>query len=96
MLRQLVAALLFLLPSLAFGAANIEVKIDGMTCAGCVEAVTRKLEQVPNVDKASIKVVLKENTARLSVVSADEQTFKAIKKAVTSAGYKVVGEIKVN
>lgn len=96
MLRQLVLSLLFFLPSLALAASNIEVKIDGMTCAGCVNAVTKKLENVPNVDKASIQVVLKEKTAKLSVSSADEKTLEAIKKAVAEAGFKVVGDIKVN
>jgi len=96
MLRHLALCLLFVFPSLAFATSNIEVKIDGMTCGGCVKAVTQKLEKVPNVDKSTIKVVLKEKTARLTVSSADEQTLEAIKNAVAEAGFKVVGDIKVN
>lgn len=80
----------------AFAASNVEVKIDGMTCASCVKSVTDKLSKVPNVDKASIKVVLAKKSATLSVSSADAATIEQIKKAITDAGYTVVGDIQVN
>jgi copper chaperone len=32
----------------------IELKITGMTCAHCVQSVTRALQGVPGVDKAEV------------------------------------------
>lgn len=95
MLRTLVSALT-LVSSLALATPkNVDVKIDGMTCESCVKAVTAKLAQVPNIDKASIHVLLKEKKATLTVANADQAAMTAIKKAVADAGYKVVGEPQI-
>ena len=94
MIRALVATLVFA-PMMAFASSNLEVKIDGMTCDHCVKSITENLSKIKNVDKASIKVILKENMAKLSVAKADDATMEQIKKAVSAAGYKVT-EVKVN
>ncbi len=95
MLRSLVLSAVFALvatPLIAFAnPQNVEVKIDGMTCASCAKKVTENLQKVPNLDKASVKIDLAANTAKVKVANADAQTIAAIQDAVTKAGYKVTG-----
>lgn len=95
MLRALIAGFVFL-PFVALAANQVQIKIEGMSCEACVKSVKANLEKIPNVDQASVKVILKEKTATLSVKSADAATLESIKKAVTDAGYKVAGDVNVN
>ena len=71
-------------------AKNYSVKIDGMTCAACVKSVTSALSKVPGIDAKSVSVVLKENKASLTVTEDKADSADQIKKAIESAGYKVV------
>lgn len=34
--------------------ATVELKVDGMTCQGCVRSVERKLRSVPGVGSATV------------------------------------------
>lgn len=65
---------------------TITLKIDGMTCSGCVKSVTNALNQVQGVSQ--VNVSLEQNNA---VISFDEsQTNEiALKQAIEDAGYDV-------
>ena len=62
---------------------NIDLAIEGMTCAACVARVEKVLARVPGV--ASAEVNLATNRAR--VVAGPAVTFDALAAAVTRAGY---------
>ncbi len=66
--------------------AEVTINIKGMTCQGCVKAVTNALTRVSGVHKAEVS--LEENKA---VVSYEEQTVSvpALREAVEDAGYDV-------
>ena len=97
MLRRFVLAALLLAPLAALSAAkNIEVTIKGMHCASCTKAVEENLAKIPGIDKASVKVLLKEKKATVQAANADAPTLEAIKKAVADAGFSVEGEPKIN
>ncbi len=61
-----------------------ELKVEGMTCSGCVRSVTNALAKVPGV--ADVEVSLAHGLARVKfdalVVDRD-----SIRKAVLDAGY---------
>lgn len=95
MLKVFIAALLFT-PSLTLAAdKNYEVKIDGMTCAPCAQAVTAALEKVEGIEKASVKVVLKAKSATLRLKDDNQETVAAIKAAIKKAGYTVTSVAQV-
>jgi copper chaperone CopZ len=61
--------------------SSIVLSITGMTCAGCVGAVTRVLSRVPGVSEA--KVDLAAGRATVAGIAAPE----ALVAAVAAAGY---------
>lgn len=63
------------------------VVIDGMSCSGCVNSLTRVLTAVPGIKPLEIKV----GKARLEV-DADLVTPDAIAAAVGRAGFTVVSQ----
>lgn len=65
---------------------TITLKVNGMTCGGCVASVTRVLRALPGV--AAVEVALQPGTA---VVSYDPQRTgpPALQRAVEAAGYDV-------
>jgi copper chaperone CopZ len=65
------------------------VKIEGMTCESCVNSVTKALAKLPGVTKDSVKVVLKEKKATLTVSEDKKELSEQIKKAIEGAGYTV-------
>ena len=77
------------LPS-AHGASDetvlkVPLRVEGMTCIGCVANVKRALEAVPGV--RSVKVSLKKNEAVVAY-EKDKVTVKQLIQAVEKAGYK--------
>jgi copper chaperone len=61
--------------------------IDGMSCGGCVNSLTRVLKAVPGIEP--LKVEVGKATLRLDdVVSPD-----VVKAAVNRAGFEVVKEV---
>jgi copper chaperone len=64
---------------------NVELKIEGMDCQGCVKSVTRMLSGLPGVEK--VDVSLEEGKARVSYDPA-RSAVADMKKAVERAGYK--------
>lgn len=62
-------------------------KIDGMSCGGCVNSLTRVLKTVPGIEPLKIEV----GKASLRLDS-DTVTDDALKAAVERAGFQLVGE----
>jgi len=62
------------------------LKITGMSCEHCVNAVKAALEQVPGV--SNVNVVLDRGTASLQT-SQDAVADAALSEAVQKAGYEV-------
>ena len=64
---------------------NAEIKVDGMTCSGCVRSVTNALSKVPGV--ADVSVSLDDRLARVKFDPARVNP-AAIRQAVIDAGYE--------
>ena len=64
---------------------NVELKIEGMDCEGCVKSVTRMLSGVAGVQK--VDVSLAEGRASVSYDPA-KSSVAEMKRAVERAGYK--------
>jgi copper chaperone CopZ len=80
---------LALSPVAALADEAVDVKITGMHCGACTNAVKKELAGLKGIDKKSISVELEGNHAILKVKKNDEKTQAAIKSAVEKAGYKV-------
>ena len=64
---------------------TIDLKIEGMTCGGCVKSVTRVLTGVAGV--ASADVSLEEGRARVSY-DPGKTGIDALKQVIERAGFK--------
>jgi copper chaperone len=64
---------------------NLEIKVEGMHCDGCVKSVTRVLGALPGVSK--VEVLLAEGKARLSY-DASKSGPSDFKRAIEGAGFK--------
>ena len=64
--------------------STMKLKVDGMSCGGCVSAVKEALQNTPGVD--SVEVDLLTKTARVRVSTAGLTPADLI-KAVQLAGY---------
>ena len=67
---------------------NVTLKVDGMTCGGCVASVERVLKAVPGV--VAVKVQLNPGLAEVNFDPARTQV-AALKTAVEAAGYDIAG-----
>jgi P-type Cu+ transporter len=66
--------------------SSVELQIQGMSCASCVQRIERSLLDLPGVLKAVVNLA----TGRVTVdYLATETSPAAIKKAIESAGYAV-------
>ena len=64
---------------------TVRLRIEGMTCAGCVNSVTRVLTALPGVAQADVSLT----KARAKVTYDPAQTgVEAMKQAIERAGYK--------
>ncbi|MDH4173111.1 MAG: cation transporter [Betaproteobacteria bacterium] len=64
---------------------TIKISIEGMTCAGCVNSVTRVLTALPGVSAADVSLT----KARAKVTFDPARTgVEAMKRAIERAGYK--------
>jgi P-type Cu+ transporter len=63
---------------------EIELTIEGMTCASCVARVERALKAVPGVAEASVNLM----TETATVTSAADVPFESLHSAVVKAGYE--------
>lgn len=64
---------------------TIDLKIEGMTCGGCVKSVTRVLTGLAGV--ASADVSLEEGRARVTF-DPGKAGIDALKQVIERAGYK--------
>jgi copper chaperone len=64
---------------------TVRLQVEGMTCAGCVNSVTRVLAALPGVAQADVSLT----KARAKVTFDPAQTgVEAMKQAIARAGYK--------
>ena len=68
----------------AVPAQNVDLQVDGMTCASCVGRVERALKQVPGVQNAVVNLA----TERASVQISDGTDVGALIAAIAKAGYE--------
>jgi copper chaperone len=61
----------------------LKLKVDGMTCGGCAQSVTRAVEAVPAVERALVDLAAGE----VSVEGAADEG--AVRQAIEDAGYDV-------
>ena len=66
---------------------TVTLKVEGMTCGGCVASVTRVLKAVPGVDDAA--VTLQPGEARVAFDPA-RTGVPALRAAIEDAGFDVV------
>jgi copper chaperone len=67
---------------------TVTLKVEGMSCGGCVASVTRVLRAVPGV--TDVAVTLRPGEARIEFDPARTDV-PALSAAVQGAGYDVVG-----
>ena len=60
------------------------VKVDGMTCAGCVRSVTNVLQALPGVETAEVS--LQQSQATVSFDAA-QISVASLRQAIEDAGY---------
>ncbi|MDH3318799.1 MAG: cation transporter [Betaproteobacteria bacterium] len=64
---------------------TVRLQIEGMTCTGCVNSLTRVLSALPGVAEANVSLT----KARARVTFDPAQTsVEAMKQAIERAGYK--------
>ena len=64
---------------------TVRISVEGMTCAGCVNSVTRVLAALPGVAQADVSLT----KARAKVTFDPAKTgVEAMKQAIERAGYK--------
>ncbi len=72
-----------------FPAATATYRVDGMSCAHCVQSVTRELTKIEGVDAVDIRLV--PDGVSLVTVGSDAPIGEdAIRAAIEEAGYDLV------
>jgi copper chaperone CopZ len=66
---------------------TLNLKVDGMRCGGCSARLQRVLEALPQVESCKADHV----TKAVELVLKEDLPLDAIKKAVESIGFKVIG-----
>jgi len=68
-------------------ADTIEVDVQGLTCAFCVDSLQRKLKKLPNVEQVDVSLKNK----KVRIVSSEEHIdFEQIRKIVIDSGFTPV------
>jgi copper chaperone len=67
---------------------TITLKVNGMSCGGCVGSVTRALKAMPGVSDAVVRLDSRDATITFDPAQTNAA---ALKSAVENAGYDVVG-----
>jgi copper chaperone len=63
------------------------VKIQGMTCMGCVNSVKNVLEKLPGVSSADVSLEQKQATIQYDAATTNVNQFK---NAIEDAGFEVI------
>jgi copper chaperone len=64
---------------------TVQLKVEGMTCQGCVKSVTRTLSGLPGVEKVDVSLADSRATVTYDPAKAQVADFK---RAVEDAGYE--------
>ena len=64
--------------------------VEGMTCQGCVDAISSTVAQIPGV--TGVSVSLDEKRATVSCSQPNEQTRAAIASAIDNLGYTATAQ----
>ncbi len=83
-LTALLFAMLFVQSTFA---RTVEIDVYGMTCPFCVDSLERKFKKMDSVSNVNVSLKLKK--VRLET-DANSPSLKALKKAVTEAGFTPV------
>lgn len=68
-------------------ADTIEVDVNGLTCAFCVDSLQRQLKKMPNVEQVDVSLKFK----KIRIVSrADNINIEQIKEIVINSGFTPV------
>jgi copper chaperone len=62
------------------------IKINGMTCTGCVNSVKNVLEKIPGVDSADVSLEQKQATIQYDAATTGVNQFK---NAIEDAGFEI-------
>ncbi len=65
-------------------------RVDGMTCAHCVQSVTDELSALPGVKDVSVELNAGQ-TSEVTVVSDDPLDTESVRAAIDEAGYSLAG-----
>jgi mercuric ion binding protein len=85
---HLTAALTVLFAASA-GAATIEMNVNGLVCAFCAQGIEKQLRKLPAT--ADVVVSLEQRLVAVALKDGQDISDAALRKALTDAGYKVVG-----
>jgi Cu+-exporting ATPase len=69
------------------GTASLEIPIQGMECASCVQAIEKALQRTNGVVRASVNLAT--GKAKVEYLPS-ETSFAELKKSIESTGYKVL------
>ncbi len=67
---------------------NTTIKIDGMTCMGCVNSVKNVLQEISGVDNVEVSLEQAQATIQYDADVTNDNTFI---EAIEEAGFDVVG-----
>jgi copper chaperone len=62
------------------------IKVNGMTCMGCVNSVKNVLEKIPGVSSANVSLEQKQVTVEYDAATTSAEQFK---DAIKGAGFEV-------
>ena len=71
---------------------KVRLTISGMHCASCGNNIERSLKNIKGVKEVSVSIMLKKSIVEVEDSVSDDD----LKKAVSRAGYSVVGIEKAN
>lgn len=75
--------------------SKVTLKIKGMTCGHCAQAVTEELGQLPGVTNPAVKLNPGESTiSQATVETTDSVSDNALNDAVSEAGYELIEIIR--
>ena len=87
-MEKLFVILLLSLPVLAFAQTEstvVEINVQGMACAFCVDGLHRSLNKLAGVRQAEVS--LKKSRARIEFEPGQSPNLKAIRQAIVDAGF---------
>ncbi len=68
--------------------AQTDIRVHGMTCEHCVNAVTEELKELPGVHEVDVELV-SGGDSPVHIVSDAELSAEALRDAVDEAGYSI-------